>query len=68
MIWYANYFKKNVSKDIQERQNRGMESSCEDTKVIQVTENGCWGEGSEVSEMHLSSTYILKVESTGFAH
>lgn len=46
-----------------------MESSCEDTKVIQVTENGCLGEGgsSGVSEKHLSSTYILKVESTGFA-
>ena len=45
-----------------------MESSCEDTKVIQVTENGCLGEGgsSGVSEKHLSSTYILKVESTEF--
>lgn len=47
-----------------------MESSCEDTKVIQVTEMVALGEGGSngVSEKHVSSTYILKVESTGFAH
>lgn len=34
--------------------------SCEDTKVIQVTENGCLGEGgsSGVSEKHLSSIHL----------
>ena len=66
----VSYFKKNLSKYIQERQNGVMESSWEATKLIQVTDNGCLDESGSggVSEKYLSSVYILKVESTGFAY